>query len=117
MDIGRISLALSHHPELVDMSYVTLTRFLHCASMLKDDILLPQPHTVPVTSAPDILPPSITEFLSKSFDIPHGAVGVLWDTVKDVVWALPTESEEDEVIQALFQHHGQDRGIGELFVR
>jgi len=81
--------------------------------MLKDDILLPQPHTVSVTSAPDVLPPSITEFISTSFDISQDAVGVLWDTVKDIVWVLPTESEEVEEVEALFQHHGQDRGIGE----
>ena len=82
MDIGSMFSALSHHPELIYMSHTTLTRLFLCLSMLKNDILLPQPRIVSVTSAPDVLPPSITEFISTSFVISQDAVGVLWDMSK-----------------------------------
>ncbi|KAG1846163.1 hypothetical protein C8R48DRAFT_543144, partial [Suillus tomentosus] len=99
------------HPELQDLSYIAITRFLRCASMLKDDILLPQPHSIPVTTAPDVLPPGITDFFSRSFDISCDAVDVLWDAVKHIAWTLPADGEEHEVIETMFQHHGQDQGI------
>lgn len=115
MDIGSVFslLGLSQHPELKEMSYIVLTRFLRCASMLKDDILLPQPHTISTISPPNVLPPGITEFLSRSFEISHDSVNLLWDAVKHIAWTLPSDDEERKVIEAIFQHHGQDQGIGE----
>lgn len=113
MDINTsfLALDLSHHPELQDLSYITITRFLRCATMLKDDILLPQPHSSPVTTVPDVLPPGITTFFSRSFDISCDAVDALWDAVKHIAWTLPADSEEREIIEMMFQHHGQDLGI------
>lgn len=61
MDVRTPFPALDH-PELQDLLYIAITRFLHCASMLKDNILLPQPHSIPVTTAPDVLPLGITDF-------------------------------------------------------
>ncbi|KAG1786126.1 uncharacterized protein HD556DRAFT_1449981 [Suillus plorans] len=110
MDVRTPFPALDH-PELQDLSYIAITRFLRCASMLKDDILLPQPHSIPVTTAPDVLPPGITDFFSRSFNISCDAVDVLWGAVKHIAWTLPADGEEHEVIETMFQHHGQDQGI------
>ncbi|KAG1759443.1 hypothetical protein EDD22DRAFT_782544 [Suillus occidentalis] len=108
-----LALDLSHHPELRALSYIAVARFLRCASMLKDNILLPQPHSSPVTTIPDVLPPGITTFFSRSFDISCDAVDVLWDAVKHIAWTLPADGEEREMIETMFQHHGQDLGICE----
>jgi hypothetical protein len=66
MDIGTsfTDLDLNHHSELQNLSYLALTCFLHCASMLKNDILLLQPHNISITTTSDVLPLGITEFLS-----------------------------------------------------
>ncbi|KAG1875510.1 hypothetical protein DFJ58DRAFT_756725 [Suillus subalutaceus] len=105
MDIASVFSALRHTPELMELSYITFQRFLRCSSALKDDILQPQPHTVSVTAAPDVLPPIIMEFLSKSFDIMLEAVDMLWDVVKDIVWVLPTEADEWEAVETMFHLH------------
>ncbi|KAG1764414.1 hypothetical protein EDD22DRAFT_775946 [Suillus occidentalis] len=116
MDTASVFSALNHNPELKDLSYISFQRLLRCASALKDDILQPQPHAAPVTAAPDVLPPIITEFLSDSFHISLDAVDQLWDAVKDIVWALPTEVEEREAVEAMFLLHGKDRGLGTFYI-
>ncbi|KAG1743535.1 hypothetical protein EDD22DRAFT_786411 [Suillus occidentalis] len=108
-----LALDLSHHPELQALSYIAVAHFLRCMSMLKDNILLPQPHSSPVTTIPDVLPPGITTFFSRFFDISCDAVDVLWDAVKHITWTLPADGEEREMIETMFQHHGQDLGICE----
>ena len=109
MDVTTASLgALGQHPELKALSYIEFARFLHCTSALKDDILQPQPHTISILTAPDVLPPIITEFLSDSFHVTHDAVDTLWDLVKDVVWELPTAAEEREAVEMMFRVNGKD---------
>ncbi|KIK31947.1 hypothetical protein CY34DRAFT_102479 [Suillus luteus UH-Slu-Lm8-n1] len=96
------------------LSYITFQRFLHCLSALKDDILQPQPHTVSVTAAPEVLPPVITEFLSESFHITLEAVDMLWDVVKEIVWVLLTKADERETVETMFRLHGRERGLTAL---
>ncbi|KAJ7194926.1 hypothetical protein GGX14DRAFT_677641, partial [Mycena pura] len=88
-------------------------------SILKDDILLCQPHFVPTDAPPPFLPPSVQVFASKAVDIPYESVQTLWDCLQDDVWALcntklsPTEEE-------LFRAHGWSLGLSEssqLFFR
>ncbi|KAG1760187.1 hypothetical protein EDD22DRAFT_902304 [Suillus occidentalis] len=86
MDVGSLFLAIRQHRELAAMSYINLGRFLRYASLLKDDIIQPQPHTISIMAAPDILPPSITSFLSVVAISPE-SVDALWDITKDLAWA------------------------------
>jgi hypothetical protein len=65
MDIGSVFTAMQQHEQLAAMSFLDLMAFLWCASLLKDDILQPQPRTVSVLIAPEILPPSVNEFLAE----------------------------------------------------
>ncbi|KAG1734859.1 hypothetical protein EDD22DRAFT_959994 [Suillus occidentalis] len=60
--------------------------------------------------------PIITEFLSDSFHISLDVVDQLWDAVKDIVWALPTEVEEREAVEAMFPLHGKDQGLGTFYI-
>ncbi|KAG1819695.1 uncharacterized protein BJ212DRAFT_1244804, partial [Suillus subaureus] len=86
MDVVTLFLGLSNEPELAGLLYLSLTHFIHSASMIKDDILLPQPHAISTSSVLHFLPPSITEFLGESFSLSQHAVHVLWLAVKDIVW-------------------------------
>ncbi|KAG1890424.1 uncharacterized protein F5891DRAFT_1198229 [Suillus fuscotomentosus] len=77
MDITSLFAAMQQHDQLATMSFLNLTTFLRCTSLLKDDILQPQPHTVSVLVAPNILPPSINKFLAERVNISEDAVDVL----------------------------------------
>jgi hypothetical protein len=65
MDISSVFAAMQQHEQLATMPFLDLTAFLWCTSLLKDDILQPQLHTVSVLIMPDILPPSVNEFLAE----------------------------------------------------
>ncbi|KAG1873259.1 hypothetical protein C8R48DRAFT_593873, partial [Suillus tomentosus] len=78
---------------------------------LKDDILQPQPHTKPVTIAPEVIPPSITTFLSQSFNISVDTVDHLWEIMKDLVWTLLSAAEEQADEEASFKIHGHPLGL------
>ena len=64
MWMGNLFAAMDSHPKLSTINYLDFHTFLRCASYLNDDISQWQPHTVPTDIAPDILPPSITDFLA-----------------------------------------------------
>ncbi|KAG1741031.1 hypothetical protein EDD22DRAFT_959108 [Suillus occidentalis] len=92
MDISSVFAAMQQHEQLVTMPFLDVMAFLRCASLLKDDILQPQPHTVSDT------------------------VDVLWDILKDFVWMIPTageaaEEEEEEEEEETFRLYGHKRGI------
>ncbi|KAG2117880.1 uncharacterized protein F5147DRAFT_566783 [Suillus discolor] len=97
---------MQQHSELITMSYIDLGQFLRCASLLKDDIIQPQPYTVSITAAPDILPPSITNFLSDVVAISPKAVDALWDIMKDLAWVLPTADEARADEENMFRLYG-----------
>ncbi|KAG1812457.1 uncharacterized protein BJ212DRAFT_1483097 [Suillus subaureus] len=69
MDIGSVFAAMQQHEQLAAMPFLDLMAFLRCASLLKNNILQPQPHTV------------------------SDDVDVLWNILKDLVWMLPTAGE------------------------
>lgn len=96
------------------MPLLDLTRFMQRTHLLKDDILQPQPHTKPVTIAPEVIPPSITTFLARSFNLSVDAVDYLWEIVKDLVWALPSEAEEQAEEEISFMIHGHPLGLSEF---
>ncbi|KAG1850679.1 hypothetical protein F4604DRAFT_1661024 [Suillus subluteus] len=111
MDVGSLFSAMRQHHELAAMSYIDLSRFLRYASLLKDDIIQPQPHTVSIMAAPDILPPSITNFLSDAVAISPESVDALWDITKDLAWVLPTVDEARADEETAFRLYGHQRGI------
>ena len=115
MGISTLFSAIQQHNELERMSLLNLTRFVRRTHQLKDDILQPQPHNVPVTIAPDVLPPAIATFLSQSFSISSEAVDYLWEIVKDLAWTLPSAAEELVNDEAAFEIHGHELGLSETF--
>ncbi|KAG1739658.1 hypothetical protein EDB19DRAFT_1635636 [Suillus lakei] len=79
--------------------------------LLKDNILQPQPHTKPITITPEVIPPLITTFLARSFNISVDMVDYLWEIVKDLVWTLPSAAEEQTEEEISFMIHGHPLGL------
>ncbi|KAG2366724.1 hypothetical protein BDR07DRAFT_1479946 [Suillus spraguei] len=102
----QLWLTITHPPLplVTPVSHITPTATAE--SLLKDDIMQPQPHTISVLIVPDILPPSINEFLAERVAISEDAVDVLWDIVKDLVWMLPTTGEAATEEDKIFRLYG-----------
>jgi hypothetical protein len=111
MDIGSIFAAMQQHAKLAAMPFLDFNLFLRCASQLKDDILQPQPHTISVLVAPEVLPPSINTFLAAQATLLEEAVDILWGITKDLIWALPTLAQAVADEEEAFRHYGHGQGI------
>ncbi|KAG2361479.1 hypothetical protein BDR07DRAFT_1409337 [Suillus spraguei] len=114
MDVGHLFTAIKKHPILTHIAYVDFASFIQCASLLKDDILQPQPQRVPVSHAPDVLPDSVTKFLAASLNMTSNAVDNLWYIVKDLVWELPMSAEASAEDEVAFRLHGHKIGLGTM---
>ena len=68
--------------------------FIRYASRHKNDILLAQPSHTLSTSAPIILPESVTQLLCRICDLADADVSILWAYLCDKVW-LHDQHEED----------------------
>ncbi|KAJ7715417.1 hypothetical protein DFH07DRAFT_708241, partial [Mycena maculata] len=62
--------------------------FLRLLSVLKDDILLPQPIDISVHKPPLLLPPTIAIFVSKATGIDSESISACWSLLKEEVWSL-----------------------------
>ena len=103
--------ALEGHPTIAALPFSTLLTFLRCAHRLKDDILQPQPHSISIDAAPEVLPPAITHFFASFLGIPIDTVAVLWSAVGNVVWSLPLPEEADALEEDAFRRYGHSHGI------
>jgi hypothetical protein len=99
------------HPILKDLSLNQTFSFLRLCSNLKNDILLVQPLSVPITSAPSILPASIADFLAESIGIPKEYMMDCWSIFKDEAWSMSPSVEMIAVDEQMFRSNGWKRGI------
>ena len=108
--------AIEHHPIIASLPFSTLLTFFRCAQRLKDDIVQPQPHSISVDTAPDVLPPSITHFFASFLGVPTEAVALLWPVVGNIVWSLPLPEEADALEEDAFRRFGHPQGISKSCV-
>jgi hypothetical protein len=113
MDLEVLLKQLQHHEGLQQLSLGKVMSFVNRASMLKRDIMQPQHPSVPVDEAPEILPPSVSHFLSDSLGIPYQYMQDCWSIFKDVVWDHPSAEESKQADRAAFKAHGGKRGLSE----
>ncbi|KAJ7325732.1 hypothetical protein DFH08DRAFT_711041 [Mycena albidolilacea] len=104
--------AARRDPALQDLSFTHVSTFIHLLSVLKDDILLCQPHHVPTNAPPPLLLPSIHLFASNTADIPYDLIPSLWLSVQDDIWAL-SDTKLSSTEQDLFCTYGWRLGLGE----
>ncbi|KAF8059881.1 hypothetical protein FPV67DRAFT_1453519 [Lyophyllum atratum] len=102
---------LGSHPILCGLTLDQVITFIRLTSSLKRDILQPQPlHQSDENHAPDILPPSVAEFLSRAVGIPSDCIADSWDILKHHVWsASPTSRRREDY--DLFEEHGRALGL------
>ncbi|KAG2751907.1 hypothetical protein P692DRAFT_20871831 [Suillus brevipes Sb2] len=110
-DISQLFASIREHPPLAHLSFNNFATFLRRASILKEDILQPQPYDVSIFCAPNVLPPSVTCFLVASLDMPPDVVDVLWSFTKDIVWELPSSAEASTDDEAAFKIYGHELGL------
>ncbi|KAF7351696.1 hypothetical protein MSAN_01602600 [Mycena sanguinolenta] len=103
--------ALQTHPVLSTLSLPQVLQFLWLSSYLKEDILLCQPVNISVDCAPDILPLSVTSFLSDATSIPLSHIDTCWSALKDDVWLYPMPAEVHQEDEQAFVDHGWARGL------
>jgi hypothetical protein len=111
MDVRSIFAAMQQHAELAAMPFLDFNLSPHCASQLKDNILQPQPHTISILVAPEVLPPSINTFLAVLATLSEDAVDVLWGITKDLIWTLPTLAQAVADEEEAFRCYGHAQGI------
>lgn len=100
------------HEELQRVSLTQISSFLSVCTRLRRHIDILQPANSSVTdAAPAMLPPSITGFLANYLGAPVVTIGLLWDVLKDLAWAEPTEDERFKEDACLFEHHGHPIGL------
>ncbi|KAG1725787.1 uncharacterized protein EDB91DRAFT_1254595 [Suillus paluster] len=88
-----ISKTLASHELLATLSFEDVLAFTSRASALKRDIMLPQLQTISGNVPPDILPPSICEFLQLSTGLTRDTVAACWHAFKEIVWGMPSRNE------------------------
>ncbi|KAJ7225286.1 hypothetical protein GGX14DRAFT_386205 [Mycena pura] len=84
---------LRRDANLHDLSFAQLsTTFTRLLSLLKNDILLCQPHNISTDAPPSFLLPTVRLVASGAPGVPADAVPKLWDALKDDVWHFATRS-------------------------
>ena len=105
--------SLQAHPVLCNINLNTVIQCARLIGHLKQDILLPQPlNQSNVDQPPEILPPSIAEFLAAVTDIATVYVQDMWDLLKEHLWNSPVLAFVDEDFE-LFKSFGWQRGLSE----
>ncbi|KAJ7190358.1 hypothetical protein GGX14DRAFT_579894 [Mycena pura] len=101
---------LRRDANLHDLSFAQLSTFTRLLSLLKNDILLCQPHNISTDAPPSFLPPTVRLFASGALGVPADAVPKLWDALKDDVWAL-CDTTLSATEENLFREHGWKLGL------
>lgn len=111
--IAIILLRLATHPLLQSLTLEQVTTFVQLGSLLKRDIQQPQPVSQTGATAPDVLPPSVSQFLANAVGIPLECMDYCWDVLKDEVWEsleMPATTHDED----LFRLYGWKVGLSEL---
>jgi hypothetical protein len=113
MDIDILLKQLRDRDVLQYLSLGKIIAFISWASALKRDIMQPQSLAA---RAPDILLPSVSEFLSDSLDIPPLYMTECWEIFKGVVWDHPSAEKLKRADKEAFKVHGQKRGLSKFML-
>lgn len=101
---------------LCNLSTNQIQTAIHLGRVLKHDIQLTQPLSQSPDDAPDVLPLSVSEFLSEATNVPIEAISSLWIAIKDDVWTTSTAEENCESNKERFQLFGWKHGLSKQFL-
>ncbi|THU87679.1 hypothetical protein K435DRAFT_821866 [Dendrothele bispora CBS 962.96] len=94
------------------LSQDQISTFIRLCSLLKRDIMQPQP--IPETSSeypPAILPACISTFLGDTLDISSETVSLCWKVFKQDVWDFVVPDDIKKIDLEVFRIHGWKRGL------
>ncbi|KAF8144269.1 hypothetical protein K438DRAFT_1632122 [Mycena galopus ATCC 62051] len=91
-------------------SLTQIFAFTRLLSVLKDDIILCQPHNIPTDAPPAFLPPSIELFISQAAGLPQHSIIDLWTAFKTDIWSL-SDIRLSPAEEELFRQHGWKLGF------
>ncbi|KAF7318189.1 hypothetical protein HMN09_00327100 [Mycena chlorophos] len=101
------------HPLLAPIPLEILNNLMRMLGVMKNDILLAQPHHIDHTQAPPLLAPLIIDFLSAATAMPVDAISTFWDVFRDAIWAAPKPTLSNDEKQK-FMQYGSEFGFGTL---
>ncbi|TCD60958.1 hypothetical protein EIP91_009254 [Steccherinum ochraceum] len=102
------------HDLLQALSFETVHRFVVDLALMKNDIILVQPHDISPEHAPPELPPSVKDFIGRLLSLTPEQVSSCWNVLSELVWnddlvrTLKMTSRE-----ALELHGAYSRGLAE----
>lgn len=105
---------IQRHPALLDQ--LTLSKiysFILHTARLRNDILLAQPSSIPLSSAPEFLPRAIQGFLSDLLGLSNGLVLACWSVFKNLIWRDDFVSQLQQNVEDGFRLYGINRGLSE----
>ena len=104
-----LNLIRQHGPDELEQ----LLSFIHYASRLKNEILLAQPPTQDIQTAPLDLPDGIEYFLAAVCNMFLQDVIDCWGVVRNLVWDM--KILDDNAVSRSFWQHGIVSGLREFF--
>ena len=113
IDLGTLINELRCHKHLSQIPLGKVMSFIQCASALKQDIMQPQPLSVPINHTPEFLLPSISKFLAESLELPDVYVSECWSIFKDEVWRCPSPEVSKKIEREAYDMHGKKWGLSE----
>ncbi|KAJ7668842.1 hypothetical protein B0H17DRAFT_1335884 [Mycena rosella] len=103
------------HPDVLkQLSFIQILRFTRVLSLVKNNIIICQPVSIPTTEAPTVLPPQIIVFVANSVGIQQECVADCCNVLKEEIWELPHPEKLSEEEAELFRQHGWKRGLTSL---
>jgi hypothetical protein len=113
MDLEALLQLLQDNGNLQQLSFDKILTLIMRPSLLKCDIMQPQPLSMPTDMAPQYLLPSVSHFLANSLDIQPEDVQECWKIFKDVIWDHPTAEKVKQADKDAFKLHGMKCGLSE----
>ena len=92
-----------------DLTIIQVFRFISLTIKLKDDIILVQPSSVPVSEPPEILPPTAMVFLQRSCNMTEEYVINCWNVLKLIIWY--EAGQFDSNCEDYFVQNGHSLGL------
>ncbi len=103
------------YPDLREhLTLSNLIKFIKCAALCRQDILLTQAGSHTVDGPPDFLSRSIKRFLSGTCELSEEDVDKCWEVLKDIIWDSEVPSELDAHPLEDFKRYGHDMGLSEF---
>lgn len=116
MSLSLLSLyqRLDPYPGLKNrLTFAGLVKFIKCAALCHEDILLTQAGQHPADVPPQFLSRALKQFLSKVSGLSQDDVNSCWEAYKDIIWEGEVPHDINTHPLDEFKQHGHAIGLSE----